>query len=40
MGEDRKGFIAELFARRVPQIMGVYIGACWLVVEIDRKSVV
>jgi tetratricopeptide (TPR) repeat protein len=34
MAAERKGWIAELFARRVPQIVGVYIGACWMTVEI------
>jgi len=36
MTTKRKGLIAKLFARRVPQIMGVYIGACWLVVEMGE----
>ena len=34
MAPERRGWIAELFARRVPQIVGVYIGACWMTVEI------
>lgn len=33
MAAESKGLISELFARRVPQIVGVYIGACWLAVE-------
>jgi tetratricopeptide (TPR) repeat protein len=36
MTTEQKGFIAELFTRRVPQIMGVYIGACWLTVEMGE----
>ncbi len=33
MAAEGKGLISELFARRVPQIVGVYVGACWLAVE-------
>lgn len=33
MASESRGWTAELFARRVPQIVGVYIGACWLTVE-------
>ncbi|MBY6204166.1 tetratricopeptide repeat protein [Halomonas denitrificans] len=36
MAAEGKGLISELFARRVPQILGVYIGACWLIVEMGE----
>lgn len=34
MSSESRGWFAELLARRVPQIMGIYIGACWMTVEI------
>ena len=36
MAAESKGLIAELFARRVPQIVGVYVGACWVLVEMGE----
>ena len=34
MSSESRGLLAELLARRVPQIVGIYIGACWMTVEI------
>lgn len=34
MAAEGKGLMQQLFKRRVPQIVGVYIAACWMTVEI------